>query len=626
MPANYNLRCRWDQTFRLPRDFSPYDTQLQAGAVARMEMTFANGYVLEFSSLSGDGKDGTFVYDSYKKGWFICPLNKLAALYLTFGGSSKALSATWAARLEKDGASQIVMSGRAIWSAPDITETGDSSSTGTGTGTFGQTVFVDGETDGVTPPLPIDFSTAVAMATQLAQDWATKTSAEVVAGQGYGAKKYAIDAEAAANSAIQVLAGAGSDQYTVNGVDAFANGAVLSFPKGLSVLNGNKVPTSSFITPSTAAKTVFNPDGTARRTSANELAQSWRNGTRFGFLEANGFENLVTTPETPSGWFGGSGSVASTANGYRGIFNRATITSGATGASVLGAGKVMTAGQKLSFSATFKAGTLDKPSFGFFNITAGSFAAADANCYARIKSGPGSLVKGASNALWHIEGASADTEIEAWCIASASCTLYLLVYDFEALLGSPSAGKTFDICCPQVGVGGPRSYVPNNTPCAGDIWQLASGLAAQQLGQNSTFIIRARVLQGNVAFENLAVQLLGDNQGSMLYAIMTGRLAGAWTSGQVYNFSASTAADNLAFGARLGVAFTTSKSGIRKMCINGGAVVTDNHSQYTNDVLSLFIGNGAAGYCSDLEVEEIVSMAAFVDNDDALRVHARPYA
>lgn len=46
----------------------------------------------------------------------------------------------------------------------------------------------------------------------LANDWATKTSAEVVAGQGYGAKKYAIDAAASAAEAAtgvleKVLAG-----------------------------------------------------------------------------------------------------------------------------------------------------------------------------------------------------------------------------------------------------------------------------------------------------------------------------------------------------------------------------------------------------------------------------------
>jgi len=147
MSNTYSLRCRWDQTFRFPRDFSAYDTIIQAGAVARMEMTFANGFVLEFSSNSGDGKDGTFVYDIDKNGWFICSIDKLAALYASFGGSSKALSATWAARLEKDGASQVVMSGRAIWAAPDISETADSSSNGTGTGTFGQTVLVEGEDD-----------------------------------------------------------------------------------------------------------------------------------------------------------------------------------------------------------------------------------------------------------------------------------------------------------------------------------------------------------------------------------------------------------------------------------------------------------------------------------------------
>ena len=76
----------------------------------------------------------------------------------------------------------------------------------------------------------------------------------------------------------------------------------------------------------------------------------------------------------------------------------------------------------------------------------------------------------------------------------------------------------------------------------------------------------------------------------------------------------------------IGVAMTTSKDGRRKICINGGPVASDNKSQYSNDATTLTLGGGIVGYRSDLAIKEIVSMAAFVDNDDALRVHARPYA
>lgn len=52
-----------------------------------------------------------------------------------------------------------------------------------------------------------------------AQDWATKTSAEVAAGQGYGAKKYAQDASASATAAAASAASiAGGPVASVNGM------------------------------------------------------------------------------------------------------------------------------------------------------------------------------------------------------------------------------------------------------------------------------------------------------------------------------------------------------------------------------------------------------------------------
>ena len=426
------------------------------------------------------------------------------------------------------------------------------------------------------------------------------------------AQQAKIDAEAAASSAAQIAVGLSYDEYTLDGVSALDQGAVISFPKGLFVLNGNRVSLDTLLAASTAQKRILGPDGNYLTSDANTIAQDWSTGRRRLLIETIGFENIVITPETPSGWFGGAGSVASTANGYRGIFNRVTITSGATGVPVLSTGKVMTAGQKLSFSATFKAGTLDKPSFGF--ATAGSFAVADANCYARIKSGPGVLVKGPSVAMWYIEGAAADTEIEAWCIASASCTLYLVVYDYEALYGSPSAGKTFDLCCPQVGVGDPRSYVPNNTPCAGDVVTAASGLLAL-LQAGGTLFIRGRGRAGV----------------SGLYPIIGSTNRNASVEVSVYDaYAISTAIDVLNAVppappmTDFGIAASWT-AGQRKLAVNGGAVVVDNAALFSASDAGVQLFYGIDGYANG-ELDELVFIPAYATNNSSLAAQARVYS
>jgi hypothetical protein len=119
-------------------------------------------------------------------------------------------------------------------------------------------------------------------------------------------------------------------------------------------------------------------------------------------------------------------------------------------------------------------------------------------------------------------------------------------------------------------------------------------------------------------------QLLGDDTDSMIYVDNANFSANMWDSFSTANlpvyFPTSTPV------REIGVAMTTSKDGRRKICINGGPVASDNKSQYSNSATTLTLGGGSVAYRSDLEIREIVSMSAFVDNDDALRVHARPYA
>jgi hypothetical protein len=72
---------------------------------------------------------------------------------------------------------------------------------------------------------------AAAGSATLAQDWATKTAAEVVVGQGFGAKKYAIDAS---NSAAAAGVSAGQAASASATAGAYPNGAGANVPRGLT--------------------------------------------------------------------------------------------------------------------------------------------------------------------------------------------------------------------------------------------------------------------------------------------------------------------------------------------------------------------------------------------------------
>ena len=66
----------------------------------------------------------------------------------------------------------------------------------------------------------------------LANDWATKTSSEVVAGQGFGAKKYALDAEqSAVNAATSFQSGVNAAQVLVDGFRTYRTVST-SLPSG----------------------------------------------------------------------------------------------------------------------------------------------------------------------------------------------------------------------------------------------------------------------------------------------------------------------------------------------------------------------------------------------------------
>jgi hypothetical protein len=435
------------------------------------------------------------------------------------------------------------------------------------------------------------------------------------------------DAVAAANSAIQVLAGSGSEDYTVNGICALSHGAVLSFPKGLAVIGGNLVATSSFITPSTAAKTVFNPDGTARQTGVNELAQSWRNGTRFGLLEGNGATNYWRNSENGAAWTIVAATPTVVSNALFGVLSLTTLTANSTSWARAQETKSVNAGDIVTFSGAAVAGNKTTATIYIAGSVSGNGLASQV--VPTVKSGPGTIAADTtfgSIRMWRVNGLSASVPTELSFTMTCPSTETLTVQIGTGVYTGGASGDSAKFGRLQLEPGYGSSYTPSGaspTARAPDIWQLASGLAAQQLGQNATFILRATLLNEFPAADWI-YQLLGDDTDSMIYVDNANFSANMWDSFSTANlpvyFPTSTPV------REIGVAMTTSKDGRRKICINGGPVASDNKSQYSNSATTLTLGGGSVAYRSDLEIREIVSMSAFVDNDDALRVHARPYA
>ena len=77
-----------------------------------------------------------------------------------------------------------------------------------------------------------DYAAESSASAALANDWATKTSSEVVPGQGFGAKKYALDAEQSAiNAETSFQSGVNAAQVLVDGFRTYRTVST-SLPSG----------------------------------------------------------------------------------------------------------------------------------------------------------------------------------------------------------------------------------------------------------------------------------------------------------------------------------------------------------------------------------------------------------
>ena len=78
-----------------------------------------------------------------------------------------------------------------------------------------------------------DYAAESSASAALANDWATKTSSEVVPGQGFGAKKYALDAEQSAiNAETSFQSGVNAAQVLVDGFRTYRTVST-SLPSGV---------------------------------------------------------------------------------------------------------------------------------------------------------------------------------------------------------------------------------------------------------------------------------------------------------------------------------------------------------------------------------------------------------
>ena len=78
-----------------------------------------------------------------------------------------------------------------------------------------------------------DYAAVSSASAALANDWATKTSSEVVPGQGFGAKKYALDAEQSAiNAETSFQSGVNAAQVLVDGFRTYRTVST-SLPSGV---------------------------------------------------------------------------------------------------------------------------------------------------------------------------------------------------------------------------------------------------------------------------------------------------------------------------------------------------------------------------------------------------------
>ena len=429
------------------------------------------------------------------------------------------------------------------------------------------------------------------------------------------AQQAKIDAEAAASSAAQIAVGLSYDEYTLDGVSALDQGAVISFPKGLFVLNGNRVSLDTLLAASTAQKRILGPDGNYLTSGANTIAEDWSSGRRRGLIEGIGATNLWPYSEAlEATYIGNQFSVANSANSLFGTLNRATLTATLANAAVYsGYGYLsVVAGDVVTFTAAIKNGTGQFVNGGLYGVASGWGADGDTTCV--VLSGPGTVTLNVGG-LWDFSGVTSDTVIRWTRTYRATESAVPFLYTNCAI------GQTVSVGCIQLERGYGSSYTPTGASATArppDVVTAASGLLALLTAANATLAMRytdpnAANTAGVIGSTSGPAMVLDWDQNTGIILDNAGA--------NVLSIPGATNANTRG----LAVSYT---AGSIKAALNGASPVkiagktlfsaSDSGIQFCKPYASIYGGN--------FSIDEIVVWPIFADHDASLQAQARVYS